>query len=561
VPDVGLTPWLTPPQHTYETVDIWVDSSCNGFEDFGFPLRYGRDAMGNVRLNGDDFCANELNRVYARIRNYGTRAADDVTVRFYVTTPLGVGIRDAAGWSLIGSASPAEFPVELSSIPPGDDTVVWVPWTPAVTPPFGETGRRFPYHTCLQVKVDTVSGERLLVNQDGDREQENLSHAEARRELAGVRYDLIEHEVNLTNTFNQRETFLLWVDSDDLPPGWIFTFGTGESRYDLDGGQTRRIPVQLRVPDSTPLGTEKVLKVFAAHKMGHMDHHTGEVVKWMNMPVGGAEIVVRTVLDSRIHVSGIADPPGNCKPKLITAAGCLDPGVPGAPLNVSFRSPSGAEGDTIVATDSSGCYSASASAGDQGGIWTVEAFWHGDQTHGSASSGTMEVVAAVPGDMDCDAVPDASDNCPANANPNQGNADQDARGDACDCLPGDPGVWAAPSFVSDLQVSLNAQSPFFTDLSWSPLDVQAGPGVVYDIVSGDAAKLRTPEALTDSQCLWVDVQGTSQSVFQLPPQPGQIFWYLVRGQTSCGRGSYDSGKPGQVSGRDGRIAQSRNQCA
>ena len=38
-----IVPWLTPPMNTYETVDIWVDSSCNGyFSDVGAKgLRYG----------------------------------------------------------------------------------------------------------------------------------------------------------------------------------------------------------------------------------------------------------------------------------------------------------------------------------------------------------------------------------------------------------------------------------------------------------------------------------------------------------------------------------------
>ena len=36
------------------------------------------------------------------------------------------------------------------------------------------------------------------------------------------------------------------------------------------------------------------------------------------------------------------------------------------------------------------------------------------------------------GDTDGDGVPNATDNCPATASPNQADFDQDGRGDACD---------------------------------------------------------------------------------------------------------------------------------
>ncbi len=42
--------------------------------------------------------------------------------------------------------------------------------------------------------------------------------------------------------------------------------------------------------------------------------------------------------------------------------------------------------------------------------------------------------APIP-DGDKDGVPDATDNCPANANTNQADADKDGVGDACEVLP------------------------------------------------------------------------------------------------------------------------------
>src|SRR5262249_51204358 len=44
---------------------------------------------------------------------------------------------------------------------------------------------------------------------------------------------------------------------------------------------------------------------------------------------------------------------------------------------------------------------------------------------------------ACAGDADCDGVDDASDNCPADANPDQADRDRDGTGDACDLDDGD----------------------------------------------------------------------------------------------------------------------------
>jgi hypothetical protein len=44
-------------------------------------------------------------------------------------------------------------------------------------------------------------------------------------------------------------------------------------------------------------------------------------------------------------------------------------------------------------------------------------------------------TSAPPADADGDGVPDATDNCPAVANPDQADADGDGAGDACDASP------------------------------------------------------------------------------------------------------------------------------
>ena len=49
---------------------------------------------------------------------------------------------------------------------------------------------------------------------------------------------------------------------------------------------------------------------------------------------------------------------------------------------------------------------------------------------GGSSTGKMDGGSST--DSDADGLPDAIDNCPANANPSQADLDRDGRGDACD---------------------------------------------------------------------------------------------------------------------------------
>jgi hypothetical protein len=169
-------------------------------------------------------------------------------------------------------------------------------------------------------------------------------------------------------------------------------------------------------------------------------------------------------------------------------------------------------------------------------------------------------VCVQAADGDGDAVGDFCDNCPEVSNPDQKDADADDAGDVCDCAPSDPGTWAIPSFVSGLRVARSSQGVNHADLSWDPLGAQAGPSVVYDVMSGDAASLRTPAAFEDAFCVWVDAAGESQTVYRPAPAVGQAHWYVVRGQTSCGRGSYNEGAASQVGDRDAPLSAALSPC-
>jgi hypothetical protein len=93
-------------------------------------------------LNGDIPASGSVNRVYARVRNVGSKVATNITVRFQVTDPAGMGINNSTSWTGLGDGVNAgtsdgvvnstRFPA-LASLAPGAYTDVYVEWKPEFT--------------------------------------------------------------------------------------------------------------------------------------------------------------------------------------------------------------------------------------------------------------------------------------------------------------------------------------------------------------------------------------------------------------------------------------------
>jgi uncharacterized repeat protein (TIGR01451 family) len=156
---------------------------------------------------------------------------------------------------------------------------------------------------------------------------------------------------------------------------------------------------------------------------------------------------------------------------------------------------------------------------------------------------TASVHLTVTPDGDGDGVPDSQDNCPTDSNPQQTDTDLDGHGDACDCAPNDAGAWAVPGQVTGFAAGRSALGPDFVTLSWDALAAQAGPGVVYDVVTGTLSSLRANRNFSEFSCL--ATYETVTSIVKAQPQPEPPFpngyWYLVRGQNACGNGTWGDG--------------------
>jgi hypothetical protein len=141
-------------------------------------------------------------------------------------------------------------------------------------------------------------------------------------------------------------------------------------------------------------------------------------------------------------------------------------------------------------------------------------------------------------DADDDLKVGGYDNCPNTPNADQLDGDIDGAGNACDCAPADPTTKAIPSEINGVTVT---QISGATRIAWNELATQAGTSVRYDVSSGALNTFQlTP--FTPATCvansvatLWFDDTGAN-------PAAGDGNWYLVRGETSCGRGSFGVGR-------------------
>jgi hypothetical protein len=267
-PDVGLNSWLEPPGNTYETTDIWIDSPVNGYGTY----RYGlwSDLMGGLvpKGNGDDPAVGLVNRLYARVRNYGTAPASNVTAYFDITNPPGLGINGSNGFINLGKVTSAQFP-GLKLIPPGQHVDVYLNWTPnfALTPAQIKQGI-FYFHTCVRVRLSHVAGETFFANQDGNGQQENIDYFQAAPNNGappgspGPGNSAVIHLRNDSPAVSKQ--FYLSVLRETLPKSWLVILNGGNPIVTLAPGEVRDIPILVQQTATEAVGSQHGLRVFAS---------------------------------------------------------------------------------------------------------------------------------------------------------------------------------------------------------------------------------------------------------------------------------------------------------
>jgi hypothetical protein len=411
-PDLGIVPWLTPPENAYETIDLWIDSPCNDFHDPAAPeadkLRYGLQpgfADPTVVGNGDDPCVDNENRIYARVRNLGTAmSSGGALAHFEVTEPLGVGIRGPDGWLRVGTTS-------VPALAPGDYADVFVPWIPNVPP--GAIIDREAFHSCMRLVIEPAGDDGSSSNHDGDREQENINYFEARLMRTSGSYSDAIGEIVIANDDTENDgfgdrTFELVVDSH-LPAGWTLDIDGGQRTYVLPPGASKRLPVEITVPPGTALGASYSVDVsaYTARPNPVRGGHEWSLVSSLS-------IRATTVEDVEVGLDAYADPSWS-SPSSIVVNGCLTAELPDETVMIDYVDPQGTKFSQLKTTDAAGCFTDVLWQPWQG-IWEVGALWVGNDTHARAVSNVVGVGIGV----------DFSDGCDITIEAGCGDADTEA---------------------------------------------------------------------------------------------------------------------------------------
>ena len=431
-PDVMLNPWTSPPGDTWETTDIWVDSPVNGYGVY----RYGTwsDLFGGTVPvgNGDDPAVGQVNRLYARVRNVGTQAATNVVVRWELTDPPGLGIAGASGWASLGSVNSVQFPA-LANIPAGGTVDVYVEWTPnfALTPEQLAAGT-FAFHSCLRVKLDTVAGELVTGNQDGDREQENISYFQAPSSGAPAKFKSVIHLHN--PDFVKKKTFHLSYKSD-VPPDWQIDLNGGKSTIDLDPAQVVDLPIIVKPgPIPQPVGKRFYTDVQASSLNLLVNDMDPKDVHPEYKPLGGVQVDSRVLQRTRVHCRAVKFGfDGYSFDGKLEGIGDFYPDERQEGLQMQVVGIDGARRflnvGTVVRVNRDGSFNGSF-FDPKLEVKQFSCLFAGTDKLMSASSG-FTPFGEQP-DTDKDGIPDYADNCTLVPNPDQLDSDADGYGNACD---------------------------------------------------------------------------------------------------------------------------------
>ncbi len=403
-PDVYIRPasvW------TRDSIDIWTDSSINGYEEMVGPpgLRYGRREDGTVIGNGDDPSLNHENRIYASIHNQGETTAEHVRVNFYVLDPREGGILlGQPQWILAGVATEDQFPA-LQALAHDATATVYVTWKPAAKVFEGDAwwmnpAFNYSFPTSVRVVIDPVKGERVTSNNEAT---EGYGALNAVTAPSGEVYLAYPPQFVFTNPWPPEEVprpFYLGAASD-LPPSWTWDLGKTPTMILLGSGDSVQVPVNISIPlknaSSKPLTLDpqaaesgkNLLTVYAFTPLVWENEavlpdslyrtHRGTKV------VGEVLLDVLVVLEAKVELDAKAEEAG-----VIAVSGVVLPSTLDGIVALDYTDPLGNTTTRLVTIEKGGLFEDRFSTKTPGS-WIVQAIRAGDLSY----SGTVSEILTV----------------------------------------------------------------------------------------------------------------------------------------------------------------------
>jgi hypothetical protein len=384
----------------YESVDIWIDSSCNGYEtDVGaIGLKYGRNPDGTVIGNGDDPCVGHENRLYARVHNGGNGPADDVRVQILIPKQREIYI---GGWEWIeaGVATAAEFP-DLLSMPRDTATEVYVSWTFEDGIGDYQLPENYIYPTAVRVYIEPVENEPAFLHDNQDA-QEVFGNFDLRDDgdptTGWVFYDPFFW---IKNPFSEQVNPLPFYINlqTELPLGVNVGLPADiRNPVYLDPGQSIKISLviqgatfptpegQLRSSSAvSAIGESFHIKVSASTEVNLENPAAPQsspyAVSRDSMVIGTVAIAGHIVLDTQLPLSADLDNAGN-----ISIFGRLEPAAGEVYISVDFTDPSNNTTTHLIKTNEDGSFSDTL-APTETGTWLLGAIWQGNREYANAVS-------------------------------------------------------------------------------------------------------------------------------------------------------------------------------
>lgn len=215
--------------------------------------------------------------------------------------------------------------------------------------------------------------------------------------------------------------------------------------------------------------------------------------------------------------------PVGCALSSVTATIAWD--LPVEDLDLAFSTPTDSGMSQQVQPISAPTESVSFGTPQSAGVYTVtaQAYTSQNTSYRGTLRGVVTGTVPPPPDGDGDGVPDATDNCPAVANPLQTDTDGDGIGDACDVVAPPPAAGATRVVVAVIDSGINPYHAFYYE--GSPIYPLGSPPSAVTAEVLDELDIPPARWITLTRTGDFAADYTADAAIWASIVPGQMYWF------------------------------------